>query len=162
MTLKLCDFGSSCHVADAELAPYLVSRFYRAPEISEFLVFLMLCFTVLSMPDCLVLGLPYDYGIDTWSVATTLYELYTGKVMFPGKVGCFLAVCLLEIQIFILLVEQPDAQVHDGPAWEVAQQADQEVQVQGPTLRPKLLFPLSSSRQSHTGGEPFIVCCRHS
>lgn len=35
MTLKLCDFGSSSHVADAELAPYLVSRFYRAPEISK-------------------------------------------------------------------------------------------------------------------------------
>jgi len=65
MTLKLCDFGSSCHVADAELAPYLVSRFYRAPEI--------------------MLGLPYDYGIDTWSVAATLYETYTGKIMFPGK-----------------------------------------------------------------------------
>lgn len=35
MSLKLCDFGSSSHVADAELAPYLVSRFYRAPEISK-------------------------------------------------------------------------------------------------------------------------------
>lgn len=34
MTLKLCDFGSGCHVADVEVAPYLVSRFYRAPEIS--------------------------------------------------------------------------------------------------------------------------------
>uniref|UniRef100_A0A915E5Z9 Serine/threonine-protein kinase PRP4 homolog n=1 Tax=Ditylenchus dipsaci TaxID=166011 RepID=A0A915E5Z9_9BILA len=65
MTLKLCDFGSSCHVADAELAPYLVSRFYRAPEI--------------------MLGLNYDFGIDLWSVAVTLYEVYTGKIMFPGK-----------------------------------------------------------------------------
>lgn len=35
LLLKLCDFGSACHVADAELAPYLVSRFYRAPEISK-------------------------------------------------------------------------------------------------------------------------------
>ena len=32
-----------------------------------------------------VLGLPYDYSIDLWSVAVTLYELYTGKIMFPGK-----------------------------------------------------------------------------
>jgi len=32
-----------------------------------------------------VLGMPYDYGIDLWSVAVTLYELYTGKIMFPGK-----------------------------------------------------------------------------
>lgn len=39
LNLKLCDFGSSCHIGDAELAPYLVSRFYRAPEISKFLEF---------------------------------------------------------------------------------------------------------------------------
>jgi len=32
-----------------------------------------------------VLGLPYDYGVDLWSVAVTIYELYTGKIMFPGK-----------------------------------------------------------------------------
>ncbi len=32
-----------------------------------------------------VLGMPYDYGIDIWSVAVTLYELYTGKIMFPGR-----------------------------------------------------------------------------
>ena len=31
------------------------------------------------------MGLPYDYGIDLWSVGVTLYELYTGKIMFPGK-----------------------------------------------------------------------------
>ncbi|VDK84062.1 unnamed protein product [Litomosoides sigmodontis] len=65
MTLKLCDFGSGCHIADAEVAPYLVSRFYRAPEI--------------------MLGLPYDFGVDLWSVAVTLYEVYTGKIMFAGK-----------------------------------------------------------------------------
>lgn len=65
LTLKLCDFGSACHVADSELAPYLVSRFYRAPEI--------------------ILGLPHDFSIDLWSVAVTLFELFTGKILFPGK-----------------------------------------------------------------------------
>lgn len=29
--------------------------------------------------------MPYDYSIDLWSVAVTLFELYTGKIMFPGK-----------------------------------------------------------------------------
>ncbi|XP_069469599.1 serine/threonine-protein kinase PRP4 homolog isoform X2 [Ambystoma mexicanum] len=63
--LKLCDFGSASHVADNDITPYLVSRFYRAPEI--------------------VIGKMYDYGIDMWSVGCTLYELYTGKILFAGK-----------------------------------------------------------------------------
>lgn len=33
----------------------------------------------------LVLGIPYDYGIDVWSVGCTIYELYTGKILFSGK-----------------------------------------------------------------------------
>ena len=65
MVLKLCDFGSASLSTENEITPYLVSRFYRAPEI--------------------ILGIDYDFGIDMWSVAVTLYELYTGKIMFPGK-----------------------------------------------------------------------------
>jgi serine/threonine-protein kinase PRP4 len=33
-TLKLCDLGSASDVSENEITPYLVSRFYRAPEIS--------------------------------------------------------------------------------------------------------------------------------
>lgn len=33
--LKLCDFGSACYNDETEITPYLVSRFYRAPEISN-------------------------------------------------------------------------------------------------------------------------------
>jgi len=36
LVLKLCDFGSAMHVGEIENTPYLVSRFYRAPEIGEF------------------------------------------------------------------------------------------------------------------------------
>lgn len=32
-----------------------------------------------------VLGIPYDFSIDVWSVACTVYELYTGKILFPGR-----------------------------------------------------------------------------
>ncbi|KAF7725941.1 hypothetical protein EC973_009178 [Apophysomyces ossiformis] len=63
--LKLCDLGSASDASDNEITPYLVSRFYRAPEI--------------------ILGLPYDYAIDVWSSACTLYELFTGKILFPGR-----------------------------------------------------------------------------
>jgi serine/threonine-protein kinase PRP4 len=31
-----------------------------------------------------VLGLTYDHPLDMWSVGCCLYELYTGKVLFPG------------------------------------------------------------------------------
>lgn len=66
-TVKLCDFGSAFFETDLDLAmtPYLVSRFYRAPEI--------------------MLGLTYDGKIDLWSVAVSLAELFTGKVLFPGR-----------------------------------------------------------------------------
>ena len=63
--LKLCDFGSASYSHDNDITPYLVSRFYRAPEI--------------------MLGLKYDFGIDLWSSAVSLYELYTGKILFPGR-----------------------------------------------------------------------------
>ena len=36
MVLKLCDFGSASHVSENDITPYLVSRFYRAPEISKY------------------------------------------------------------------------------------------------------------------------------
>lgn len=32
-----------------------------------------------------VIGSKYDYALDLWSVGCTIYELYTGKIMFPGK-----------------------------------------------------------------------------
>ncbi|KAG0046386.1 U4/U6 small nuclear ribonucleoprotein prp4 [Gryganskiella cystojenkinii] len=63
--LKLCDLGSASDTSENEITPYLVSRFYRAPEI--------------------ILGMPYDPALDMWSIACTLFELFTGKFLFPGK-----------------------------------------------------------------------------
>ena len=63
--LKVCDLGSASPTTENLTAPYLVSRFYRAPEI--------------------ILGLPYDTGIDVWSTGCTLFELYTGKILFTGR-----------------------------------------------------------------------------
>lgn len=37
--VKLCDFGSASLEEENDITPYLVSRFYRAPEISEFVFF---------------------------------------------------------------------------------------------------------------------------
>ena len=37
--LKICDLGSASDASENEITPYLVSRFYRAPEISMIPIF---------------------------------------------------------------------------------------------------------------------------
>lgn len=46
----------------------------------------------------LVLGLPYDTAIDVWSVACTLYELYTGKILFPGRSNNHMLYLMMEVK----------------------------------------------------------------
>lgn len=64
--VKVCDFGSAFEedAPDNDPTPYLVSRFYRAPEI--------------------ILGLRYRTPVDVWALGCCLYELFAGTVMFPG------------------------------------------------------------------------------
>ena len=66
-TVKLADFGSAFFETDFDNdpTPYLVSRFYRPPEV--------------------ILGLEYDRMVDLWSASVSLAELFTGSVLFPGK-----------------------------------------------------------------------------
>ena len=66
-TVKLADFGSAFFETDHDNdpTPYLVSRFYRPPEV--------------------ILGLEYNRMVDLWSLSVTLAELFTGTVLFPGK-----------------------------------------------------------------------------
>lgn len=81
--LKICDLGTAIDRSDAatantEITPYLVSRFYRAPEI--------------------ILGMSYDYGVDMWSIGCTLYELYTGKILFTGDSNNQMLKAIMEIR----------------------------------------------------------------
>ena len=62
--IKIIDFGSGCF-ENEKIYTYIQSRFYRAPEI--------------------VLGIPYNSGIDMWSFGCILYELYIGYPLFPGE-----------------------------------------------------------------------------
>lgn len=45
-----------------------------------------------------VLGLPYDTSIDVWSIGCTLYELYTGKILFPGRSNNHLLLLIMELK----------------------------------------------------------------
>lgn len=76
--LKICDLGSASTTEENEITPYLVSRYYRAPEI--------------------ILGCPYGTPIDVWSAGCTLYELYTGKILFPGKDNNHMLLMFMEVR----------------------------------------------------------------
>lgn len=64
--IKIADFGSSkiC-CGDKSGTPYIVSRYYRAPE-------LLLCCT------------DYDHKIDLWAVGCIFVEMASGDIAFKG------------------------------------------------------------------------------
>ncbi|KAI0792601.1 kinase-like protein [Abortiporus biennis] len=76
--LKLCDLGSASDASENDITPYLVSRFYRAPEI--------------------ILGVPYDPALDMWSIGCTLFELYTGNILFPGRSNNHMLLLMMELK----------------------------------------------------------------
>jgi len=68
LTLKICDLGAA-KVLDMSAkrmnTPYVVSRYYRSPE--------------------LIMGSNhYNHSIDVWASGCILFELLTRTPMFPG------------------------------------------------------------------------------
>ena len=68
-TLKICDFGTAKRMIYGEpQRPYVVSRYYRAPE--------------------LILGAQqYTTAVDLWSAGCVFAELILGQPLFTGKDG---------------------------------------------------------------------------
>eukprot|EP01016_Furgasonia_blochmanni_P047420 TRINITY_DN6968_c0_g1_i2.p1 TRINITY_DN6968_c0_g1~~TRINITY_DN6968_c0_g1_i2.p1 ORF type:complete len:312 (+),score=33.15 TRINITY_DN6968_c0_g1_i2:54-989(+) len=65
--IKICDFGSSKVIdPNGRNTPYIVSRYYRAPE-------LILCIT------------KYNTAIDIWATACIIAELIMREPIFQGK-----------------------------------------------------------------------------
>jgi len=61
--IKIIDFGSACF-SDQTVYSYIQSRFYRSIEV--------------------VLGYPYSFSIDMWSLGCIAAELFLGLPLFPG------------------------------------------------------------------------------
>ena len=67
--VKICDFGLSRSLsaqAGEDLTEYVVTRFYRAPEV------------MLSSHE-------YTNAVDVWSIGCTFAEIVSKKVLFPGE-----------------------------------------------------------------------------
>lgn len=65
--IKICDFGSSKIIdPNGKNTPYIVSRYYRAPE-------LILCLT------------KYSTAIDIWAAGCIMAELFLLTPIFKGK-----------------------------------------------------------------------------
>jgi len=64
-SLKILDFGLARTAGSAfTMTPYVVTRYYRAPEI--------------------ILGMGYSENVDVWSIGCIFGEMIRGSVMFPG------------------------------------------------------------------------------
>jgi len=60
--IYLCDFGSCIKENENNSEEIIQTRYYRAPEV--------------------LLGLPYDYHCDYWSIGCMIYEMLTGELLF--------------------------------------------------------------------------------
>ncbi|KAJ8017134.1 hypothetical protein DPEC_G00014600 [Dallia pectoralis] len=63
--LKILDFGLARH-AESEMTGYVVTRWYRSPEI-------------------IFNWMHYSQSVDLWSAGCILAEMITGRVLFPGN-----------------------------------------------------------------------------
>lgn len=65
-TLKVLDFGLARNFdVNARMTPYIVTRYYRAPEV--------------------ILQMGYKPNVDIWSVGCIFAEMVKGRVLFPGS-----------------------------------------------------------------------------
>uniref|UniRef100_A0AAY5L1C5 mitogen-activated protein kinase n=1 Tax=Esox lucius TaxID=8010 RepID=A0AAY5L1C5_ESOLU len=81
--LKILDFGLARH-AESEMTGYVVTRWYRSPEI-------------------IFNWMHYSQSVDLWSAGCILAEMITGQVLFPGNDSILLhSLCqLTEWRLFL-------------------------------------------------------------
>ncbi|MEQ2304472.1 Mitogen-activated protein kinase 13 [Ameca splendens] len=92
--LKILDFGLA-RSTDAEMTGYVVTRWYRAPEV-------------------ILNWMHYTQTVDIWSVGCIMAEMISGKTLFKGKdymdqLSQIMKVCGVPGQEFIQKLESPEA-----------------------------------------------------
>jgi len=91
--VKICDLGTAVELKDVMISPYLVSRFYRAPEI--------------------ILGCEWGTPIDTFAMGCTLYECFTGRILLKGKNNNDMILKIIELKGRI-----PSKVIKRGQVWK--------------------------------------------
>lgn len=91
--VKICDLGSAMELTEVEPTPYLVSRFYRSPEI--------------------ILGAKYAFPLDVFAMGCTLFELFTGKILFPGRTNNDMLRLFMEVK-----GKFPHKMIKSGAFWK--------------------------------------------
>lgn len=92
--VKICDLGSAMELTEVEgPTPYLVSRFYRSPEIC--------------------LGGKYSFPLDVFAMGCTLFELFTGKILFPGRTNNDMIRLFMEVK-----GKLPHKTIKNGAFWK--------------------------------------------
>ncbi|TKS77154.1 Mitogen-activated protein kinase 13 [Collichthys lucidus] len=75
--LKILDFGLA-RSTDAEMTGYVVTRWYRAPEV-------ILNWMHYTQTGKTIVAVTYFYLLDIWSVGCIMAEMINGKTLFKGK-----------------------------------------------------------------------------
>ncbi|XP_056429730.1 mitogen-activated protein kinase 12 [Hyla sarda] len=92
--LKILDFGLARHT-DSEMTGYVVTRWYRAPEV-------------------ILNWMHYTQTVDIWSVGCIMAEMYTGRPLFKGNDHLDQLTEIMKItgtptQDFVQKLQSPDA-----------------------------------------------------
>ena len=123
--IMLCDFGLSRGIEEGleDLTEYVVTRYYRAPEI------------MLSSHE-------YTQAVDIWSVGCTFGEILSRKVLFPGQNY------IKQINLIISALGTPDISDLDFIANHHAKRYLTEMEPQTPVPFPMLLNNPSISAEA--------------
>jgi serine/threonine protein kinase len=124
--LVLCDFGLARGEGTAEMTEYVVTRWYRPPEL-------------------LALSSHYDRSVDLWSMGLIFAELVLGRPLLPGKDY------LSQLSMVLSLLGTPSAE----DAKHLSEQAMKFIAAQ-PKREPQDLRGLLSSKTTPEGADVIV------